>query len=58
MALAAEPVAEPAAPSFPADPAIEVTNAAAPVVAPAEPEAPEEDGPPKPKRKGWWSLGR
>ena len=47
-----------AAPSFPADPALEVTNAAAPVADPAEAEAPEEDGPPKPKRKGWWSLGR
>jgi ribonuclease E len=47
-----------AAPSFPADPALDVTNAAAPVADPAEAEAPEEDGPPKPKRKGWWSLGR
>jgi ribonuclease E len=44
--------------SFPADPALEVTNAAAPVADPAEAEVPEEDGPPKPKRKGWWSLGR
>ncbi len=31
-------------------------EAAAPVEAAPEPEA--EDGPPKPKRKGWWSLGR
>ncbi|HCZ00458.1 MAG: ribonuclease [Rhodobacterales bacterium RIFCSPHIGHO2_02_FULL_62_130] len=46
------------APSFPVDPAIEVTNAAAPVAAAPEAAAPEDDGPSKPKRKGWWSLGR
>jgi ribonuclease E len=37
--------------------------AAAPVAATSVPEAqavepPTEDGPPKPKRKGWWALGR
>jgi ribonuclease E len=47
-----------ATPSFPVDPAVEVTNAAAPVAAAPEADAPEEDGPSKPKRKGWWSLGR
>ena len=24
----------------------------------AQPEAPADDGPPKPRKKGWWSLGR
>jgi ribonuclease E len=35
--------------------------AAAPEVTPApqaEPEPEAEDGPPKPKKRGWWSLGR
>jgi ribonuclease E len=27
-------------------------------LAEAQPEAAADDGPPKPKRKGWWSLGR
>jgi len=55
-------VAAPAA-SFPVDPALTAEAPAAVLV--ADPEAssaavepPEEDGPPKPKKRGWWSLGR
>ncbi len=47
----AEPVQVEAA--FPQDPALNE----APLVV-EEPETKAEDGPPKPKRKGWWSLGR
>ncbi|MDT8854139.1 ribonuclease E/G [Paracoccaceae bacterium Fryx2] len=50
----APPVAMPAAASFPADPGIVAAAAPGPVVDPVEAEA--EDA--KPKRKGWWSLGR
>ena len=35
----------------------EVAVAEAPALQPA-PEPVVEDGPPKPKKKGWWSLGR
>ena len=60
-ALAAEPVVEAAvvaeAPVLAPDPGI--APVAETVVAdPAEVEAPSPDDPAKPKRKGWWSLGR
>ena len=56
-AVVAEPVVVAQAPAFPADPGEAVV---AEVVAdPAEAEAAEGDvGEAKPKRKGWWSLGR
>ena len=66
--VAAAPVAE--APAFPADPGLApAAPAAALIVDPGEAEtaaiAPvaeadtvAEDGPPKPRKKGWWSLGR
>jgi ribonuclease E len=50
--VAVAPVAvAPVAEARPADPA-----PVAPVAAPVEPTV--EDGPPKPKKKGWWNLGR
>ena len=68
----AEPVAVEAvvaveAPAFPADPGLAPAPDAALQADPREAEvaalapAPEpaaEDGPPKPRKKGWWSLGR
>ncbi len=63
----AEAVAEvaPEAPSFPADPGLAPAPEAALVADPGEAEtaaiapAPAaEEGPPKPRKKGWWSLGR
>ena len=64
---AAPPVADPV--SFPADPALIETPALQSATglrhdpSDPEPETPSEDPPadggtPKPKRKGWWSLGR
>jgi ribonuclease E len=57
----AEPVAEAAAPKLAADPGM-APVAEAVVPDPAEAQAaadtPLDDGPEKPKRKGWWSLGR
>ncbi|MFC3180689.1 Rne/Rng family ribonuclease [Cypionkella sinensis] len=50
-AVEAAPVVE--APVVQAEPV-----AAAPVEAPVAVEPAEEDGPPKPKKRGWWSLGR
>jgi ribonuclease E len=60
---AAEPVAEPtvAEASFPADPVLsEPAPSAALVPDPQDVAAtpPTEDGPPKPRKKGWWSAGR
>jgi ribonuclease E len=59
---AAEPVAEPtvAEASFPADPVLsEPAPSAALVPDPQDTVAlPPEDGPPKPRKKGWWSAGR
>ncbi|MBT2130984.1 Rne/Rng family ribonuclease [Aliiroseovarius lamellibrachiae] len=57
------PTAEPAPEAKPeAKPEPEMAAAApapAPAAAEAAAEAPKaDDGPPKPKRKGWWSLGR
>lgn len=57
----AEPVAEPtvAEASFPADPVLsEPAPSAALVPDPQDVAAPPEDGPPKPRKKGWWSAGR
>jgi ribonuclease E len=54
VAAAPEPVATEPAPAEPAE-------TVAPPVAEAPPEAPAptpEPGPEKPRRKGWWSLGR
>ncbi len=42
----------------PQDVIAEAVEAAAEAPTEAEAEAPAEDGPPKPKKKGWWSLGR
>ena len=62
-----EPAAQPSPDPVAAAPVAEVAPApepeplaASPVQAPVEagPEAAADDGPPKPKRKGWWSLGR
>jgi ribonuclease E len=50
--LAPDPGMAPVAEAVVPDPA----EAEAPVGAPAEP--PVDEGPEKPKRKGWWSLGR
>ena len=52
----AEPVAAAAEPSFPADP---VLSEPAPGTAllPDPQDAPDA-GPPKPRKKGWWSVGR
>ncbi len=58
------PVAVEPAPAPKAEPKPEPVMAAAepapaPTPTPAAAEAPKaDDGPPKPKRKGWWSLGR
>jgi ribonuclease E len=52
----AEPIAEPA-PGLQADPGLAAV-AETVVADPAEAEASEPDEPSKPKRKGWWSLGR
>jgi ribonuclease E len=55
---ASEPVAEPvAAPALAPDPGM-VPVAETVVPDPAESEASAPDDPSKPKRKGWWSLGR
>jgi ribonuclease E len=57
---APEPVAE-AAPVLAPDPGMATvaeTLVADPAEAEAEAPAPEADDPAKPKRKGWWSLGR
>jgi len=63
------PATEPAE-AAPAEPVAEAAPAAAPAAEPAPEPTPEpaaapaaqqaaavEDGPPKPKRRGWWSLG-
>jgi ribonuclease E len=59
---AAEPVAEPTVSeaSFPADPVLsEPAPSAALMPDPQDVAAqPPEDGPPKPRKKGWWSAGR
>ncbi|MBE0552350.1 MAG: hypothetical protein IH625_01520, partial [Rhodobacteraceae bacterium] len=56
-----------AEPAFPADPGLTPANAEGPVADPqetvalAEPAAEAaapDDGPAKPRRKGWWALGR
>jgi ribonuclease E len=61
MPVAEAPVAQPT-PAAEPTPAPEPTPEPAPQSAMAEAPAPAtdvaEDGPPKPKRKGWWSLGR
>jgi ribonuclease E len=59
----AEPFVEPtvAEASFPADPVLsEPAPSAALVPDPQDVVAspPTEDGPPKPRKKGWWSAGR
>jgi ribonuclease E len=59
VAAAPEPVATEPATAEPAT--AEPAETAAPPVAEAPPEAPAptpEPGPEKPRRKGWWSLGR
>jgi len=48
--VAAAPVEETAEPEAQPEPELAVAEAA--------PEAPQPDEPPKPKRKGWWSLSR
>ena len=59
----AEPVAEPvaavaeAAPALAPDPGM-IPTAETVVPDPAEAEAPAQEAADKPKRKGWWSLGR
>jgi ribonuclease E len=56
------PVVAPVAEPFPSDPVLsEPAPAEALLTDPADTPAEEptvEDGPPKPKKKGWWSLGR
>ena len=52
----AEPVAAPVLAPDPGLAAVAETVVADP--AEAEAPAPEPDEPAKPKRKGWWSLGR
>ena len=52
-----DPVAAPAAPTLAADPGM-IPVAETVVPDPAEAAAPVDDGPEKPRRKGWWSLGR
>jgi ribonuclease E len=58
-AKAATAAPEPAAPALMPDPGMDPV-AETVVADPAEAEAPEpaQDDPAKPKRKGWWSLGR
>jgi ribonuclease E len=53
-------VAEVAAPMVATapEPAAKAVPIVEPVAAATEEAAPVDDGPPKPKRKGWWALGR
>ncbi|MDP3194687.1 ribonuclease E/G [Tabrizicola sp.] len=53
----AEPVAEPA-PKLAVDPGLAVAETVVADPAEAEATAPDADDAAKPKRKGWWSLGR
>jgi ribonuclease E len=53
----AKPAVQPEQPQLVPDPGMTPT-AETVVPDPAEAEAPVGDGPSKPKRKGWWSLGR
>jgi len=54
--VAAAPVAEPV-PALQPDPGI-IPTVEAVIPDPAEAEATTPDDPAKPKRKGWWSIGR
>ncbi|AAV95172.1 ribonuclease E/G [Ruegeria pomeroyi] len=54
---AEDAIAAPAEPEAAPEPEVAQAEPAAPEMAVAEAEA-EPDGPPKPKRRGWWSLGQ